>query len=119
MNYKLSAILVLGIFILFSCTGEKEKTVIVEDNQTAEIAVSWLQNLSEGIETAKASKKPLMVDFTASWCTWCKKLDKEVFVNHEVAELSGSFVNVKVDTDKYPEDARRYGVQGRPARVLV
>ncbi len=40
----------------------------------------WLTDYAKAKAQAAAEKKPLLLDFTGSdWCTWCIKLDKDVF----------------------------------------
>lgn len=40
----------------------------------------WLTSYPEAVKLAKKTGKPIMADFTGSdWCTYCKRLDKEVF----------------------------------------
>jgi thioredoxin:protein disulfide reductase len=46
---------------------------------------------------AKASGKPIMIDFWATWCVYCKKLDKAVWNQPEVVKESLRFVTIKVD----------------------
>ncbi len=48
-------------------------------------------------EKALTEKRPLLVDFTATWCGACKELDKHTFSEPDVAVEAGRFVAVKVD----------------------
>ena len=62
-------------------------------------------------EVLKASG-PVLVDFSATWCGPCKKLEPIV---HEVAsDYEGRLKVVKVDVDKAPRLAARFRVQGIP-----
>jgi thiol:disulfide interchange protein DsbD len=81
--------------------------------------INWIDGLEKGFEQAISQNKPLMVDFTAGWCSWCKKLDRDVFTDPELVKLSKQFVTVKVDTDKYPQDARLFKVQGLPTILFL
>lgn len=46
----------------------------------AEVPKDWTDNYAQAVETAKAEKKYVLLDFTGSdWCGFCKLLDKEVF----------------------------------------
>ncbi len=52
---------------------------------------------------AKAAGKPIMIDFWATWCPYCKKLDKVVWNQPEVVKESLRFINIKVDATA-PDD---------------
>jgi thioredoxin-related protein len=61
--------------------------------------VQWSTDLPASQTTAKKDKKLVLVNFTGSdWCSWCKKLQKEVFTTKEFDDYAKKkLVLVEID----------------------
>jgi thiol:disulfide interchange protein len=124
MKLKLFALTMICAVAICGCAECKTKNTTPDPKNASGVkneqgGVAWVYTLSEGLAISKSTKKPLMVDFFATWCGWCKKLDKDVYTNAEVLELSKEFVCVKVDTDKNSKDTEKYVIQGLPTVAFL
>lgn len=63
-----------------------------------------------------SAKMPVLVDFFAEWCGPCKMVSP--LLEQIAAEYAGRLKVVKVDVDKSPDAAQRYGVRGIPTMIL-
>ena len=92
----------------------------------------WLDNQPAALAQAKADKKMVLMDFTGSdWCSWCIKMDKEVFSTPEFKEYAKDHL-VLLELD-YPHEkaiapqtkeqnaklAEEYGVEGFPTMIVL
>ena len=63
-------------------------------------------------EVLKTSALPVLVDFWAPWCGPCVRAAPEVAKAAKL--LAGRALVLKIDTEKHPDIAQRYGIQGIP-----
>jgi thiol:disulfide interchange protein DsbD len=86
--------------------------------------VRTLPDLENRLTAAKAAGKPAVLDFYASWCVDCRRLEQATFADPRVREEMGSrFVLLQADvTDPNDREGKsikgHFGVYGPPAMLF-
>ena len=63
-------------------------------------------------EVVLKSELPVMVDFGATWCGPCKKV--EPMVEEISEEYAGKMIAVKCDVEECPDTAAKFGIMNIP-----
>ena len=64
----------------------------------------------------RTSKVPVVVDFYADWCAPCRFMAP--ILDDFARDHAGDAVVAKLDTDRYPAVAQRYGIRGIPTMLI-
>lgn len=81
--------------------------------------INWLDDYKEAARIAKDTGKPLLLDFTASWCKPCQEMEKTFWTRPDVIALAQDFIAVKVNFDREKSLARKFYVSAIPNVVTT
>ena len=83
-------------------------------------SVPW-QSWSDGVfQQARQEQRLVLVDLSAQWCTYCRKMDATTWQDSKVlAAVSKHYIPVKIVDEEDPELAARYRDYGRPAVLIL
>ncbi len=81
-----------------------------------------VKNIDELDDAIQKSDKPVLLDFSAAWCSSCKELEHITFKDPEVLKLMSQFTLLRADvTDNTPADKtmlKRYNLFGPPGLIF-
>lgn len=118
-----TCLLVVAAACVVSCGGKSE-TVEAPTEQSvrshAAVEVRWEDDWDRAFDRAATEGKPVLVNFYADWCVWCKQLETVTFRDQKVAAmLAEKVVPLNIDIDGDVADiVRDHRVQAPPT-ILV
>jgi thiol:disulfide interchange protein DsbD len=86
--------------------------------------IQWAKYDAKVLADARASGKPVVIDFYADWCLPCKELDEKTFNDAAVVAEMDRFIRVKADLT-VPSDettqalTKQYAILGVPTIVFI
>ena len=106
-------------------TGMVLATYIIGSFALSGPGVEWKPYSEQVLSEAIIQQKPIIIDFTASWCAPCRELDDITFHNSEIVKQAESeFIMVKVDLTRKEKPLherllKKYNVRGVPTIVFI
>jgi thiol:disulfide interchange protein DsbD len=84
----------------------------------------WYTSLDQGLAAAVAERKPVLIDFWATWCKSCLVMDRTTLKNAEVGQALASYVKIKFQAENPDESPtkevmERLGAIGLPTYVIL
>ena len=67
-------------------------------------------------ELVQKAELPVLVDFYADWCGPCRYMAPAL--EQLAKDHAGQVIVAKLDTDRHPEAAMRYGIRGIPTLLI-
>lgn len=91
---------------------ELKQDIITQEDVIPEIVTPTLVANEFDLEKLKAYKLPIMIEFGASWCTWCRWMEPTLETLNE--EFAGKVVIQSVDVEKFRNEVSDFDVSLLP-----
>ena len=125
MGWIKTFIQVLGVLVVTTSTAQDVPDFVNPDlnqseTQTSSMgAIGWIKDYAAGMAQAEELKKPVFIDFHATWCGPCRMMDEITFQDRSVIHSFSDFVPIKIDTDQDRATAFKYQVTGIPRYIVL
>jgi thiol:disulfide interchange protein len=114
-------VFIIGIAAYYLLTGY---SLISSGKAVPGKVEGWLSSLPEALSAAEKENRPLLVDFSATWCKNCEAMDVSTLKSTKVKEKLKDFVKLKFSAENPNEPATKevlsyFKVLGLPTYVIL
>ncbi|WP_232473330.1 thioredoxin family protein [Brachyspira sp. SAP_772] len=104
-----------ALLLLLSCNKNSNKNIEL---------INWETNYNRALEKAAKENKAIMIDFYTDWCTICKIMETNVYLDKNVASnINYNFVPLKINAEYNDENIKfltnKYNISAFPTTVLI
>ncbi|TQQ83281.1 thioredoxin domain-containing protein [Halonotius terrestris] len=87
---------------------------------TESTRVEWRAWGPDAFEEAAATDTPILLSLSATWCGECHEMDARTYSEPRIAaNITDSFVPIRVDVDRNPRVRERYNMGGFPTTAFL
>ncbi len=84
-----------------------------------ESKVRWTDDITTANKQRRETGRPLIVYFTADYCGYCRKMERETWSDPGVARrIKNEFVALKLNAEQNEDLVARLGIEGLPATII-
>ena len=103
---------------------KNNKPVDVAENSHEASDLPWIYSISEGLNEAKKTGKPIFIDFWATWCKNCLVMDATTFKDEKVIQEFDNYILVKYKAENLKasptkEILKHFEIIGLPTYITL
>lgn len=99
--------------------AKQAKPKATEPARAAPTSIDFADSLEMARAVVADRPRPIVIQFGATWCGWCRKLEAETLKDPQVVATASRFGWVHADVEKETELASQYGARALPYAVVI
>jgi thiol:disulfide interchange protein DsbD len=124
-----------GVFILATAAYYGYETYAIVSNRwvdpasvrasvDAQLKAGWYASLDDGLEEARRTGRPVLIDMWATWCKNCLTMDRTTLTDPDVTSALANYVKIKFQAENPDDPAvrrvmQRFNAVGLPTYVIL
>ncbi len=124
----LAAVIYGATFLIGAALGSKDtlqplRGVLASQTEHTDFTpIKTVADLTRELAAARAARQPVMLDFYADWCTYCKQMERQTFPDPRVQAAMRQMVLLRADVTRNDEAdralLRHIGIPAPPAMIF-
>lgn len=99
-------ITLLATMLYLNDSTNIDNAIFEKQNKTEVISESLEYNYVEKLEDISIDKENILIKFTADWCTYCKKMEKDIFKNKDFYNQLSNYKIYVIDLTETSEEEK-------------
>lgn len=79
----------------------------------------WMTSFKDAKKLSVATNKLILIDFWATWCGPCKRMESDTWNKPEVEEILNAYIPLKIDIDVFRKISDKYSANTIPYILIV
>lgn len=115
--FRLTLLIIISIFSIQSFAKD---TAPVSSDATGEAKIQWHQWSNEAFTLAAEQNKLILLDISAEWCQFCKKMKAVTYQDPEVIKIiNDNYIAINADIETTGDVQLLYGNFGVPGTIIL
>lgn len=98
----------------------QSQVTMAEEEEATRKSIGWRTSYAKAAIEAGSKERPILIEFTATWCGACRQMQQLTFRDQRVIDyLDSAYVPLKIDADEHSDLVSGFRVEAFPTTLVV